>query len=157
MELIEYGRQRSVCHTLDGDSLRDSHVEQYLEGRISAREAREEPVKSRVDRASATLATFKLSKELFSGMDLTKVTDMHTEFLQSKWKYGFFFSQILTLLRRDVDGFDAGFVSTTLTVVALKNSRTTLPCERALLRLDSSELVRKIRAHQIVAHILRKS
>lgn len=52
-----------------------------------------EPVESRFDGTSATLAKLKLFKALMRGMDLTKATETHTTFFASKWSYGCFFTQ----------------------------------------------------------------
>lgn len=50
---------------------------------------------------------------------------------------------------------DAGFISATLTTVTKKSKRSTLACTRALLRLESPELVRIIAANQFVEQLVR--
>ena len=157
VELIDDGKQQNVCRTLGGDALRGSQSDKYLGVGLPARGARIETVESRVDGASATLATLKLSKALVRGMDMRKATEMHAAFHKSKWTYGCFLTPMSTRLRRKIDGLDAGFISATLTAVTLKSSRNTLKCARALLRMDSPELVRKIMANQFVAQINRTS
>lgn len=52
---------------------------------------------------------------------------------------------------------DAGFISTTLTKVTRRSRRNTLQVERALMRVDSPERVRKSKAHQFVYHLSRTS
>ena len=82
-ELNDHGRQQNVRRTLGGDDLRNSQSDKYIGMGLSARGAVTEPVDSRVDGASATLATLKLSKELVRGMEMRKATEMHSAFLKS--------------------------------------------------------------------------
>ena len=153
VELVESGKRQNVPRTLGGDALRGVHEDQYLGVGLSARGPTPGPVESRVNGASATLATLKLTKALVRGMAITTATEMHKAFLEAKWTYGCFFTPMTTTLRQKIDGLDAGFISATLTAVTLRRRRNSLPLARALLRMDSPDLVRKIRAHQFVAQI----
>lgn len=56
-----------------------------------AREARVEPVESKADKPSATLATLELSNSLVRGMYLTLVTELQSQLLELKWTYGCLF------------------------------------------------------------------
>lgn len=84
IEFIEYLKQEIVRRFLSEDVLRSSHSDQYLSVGFSSRGAMVGPVESIVDRTSATLVTFKLSKALVRGIELSKVTKMHILFLESK-------------------------------------------------------------------------
>lgn len=64
---------------------------------------------------------------------------------------------LTTLLVSEIDGLDARIISATLMVFTQKRRRNTLSCARELLRMDSAEIMRKIRVNHFVAQILRTS
>lgn len=88
LELVEYGRRQKVCRTLNGVSTCGSQSDKHLGVELSTRVASVEPVESRIDGASETLATLKISKALVRGMELSLATEMHAAFIESKWTYG---------------------------------------------------------------------
>ena len=140
---------------IDGEDLRVVERDNYLGVGMAAAGATMGPLSARVDGALATLATLRRTGALVRGMDLRVAVTMYKTFLRSKWLYGYFFVPMTTALQRQLDGLDVGFISSVLEAVTLKGAKAPLPIARALLRLDSPELARKIRANQFVAQLVR--
>ena len=157
LQVLDYGTCMSAQRSLGGETIRGSHEATYLGIGIAARGATPRKVETRVGGACATLFRLTQTKALVRGMDMSVAVMVHRAFVESKWTYGCFFSVLQTPLLRKIDSMDAAFITATLVAVAAKSKQKTLTLGRALLRMDSPELVRKIKAHQFVAQLVRTS
>lgn len=90
---------------MGGDALCGSYLDKYLGVGFSVRGATVEPVEKRVNGASETLSTFKLSKALTREMNLEVEARMHKAFFKSKWTYESFLTPLNPALSKRVDDF----------------------------------------------------
>ena len=121
-------------------------------------------LRDRAQAASAALSALKERKLLVRGMAIRAARTVYKTFISSVWTYACFIAPLSVEATRQLDAVDAGYISATLlrctTEGALhangtRNDAAKLSRCRAMIRIDSPELLRQVTAHQAVRSLHR--
>lgn len=146
--------------TVNGKTILPAEEFQYLGVTLTAAGPSDASLTRRVGAATAAMSSLREAHVLVRGMNLRLAYSVYTTFVISRWTYAAFLQPLTQTTASRLDAIDAAYISSVLVscrVAGPRRSRSKLPTMRALLRLPSPALRRKVLAHRYAARLLRIS
>lgn len=143
--------------------LAENEIE-YLGVPLNADGPTDTKLRARVRGAAAALASLRDNRLVVRDMSVHAARTLYKAFVSSVWTYACFLVPFTTASKKALDSVDAGFISATLARCTTVKARladgsavtdSKLAKCRALMRIDSPELLRQITAHQAVTSLLK--